>query len=105
MHIDKELTIEKLLTHYGSEDFLWAIVKLMSSGDARISGNSAYVIGTIAETEHGATRVIELLNNQTHIESKNILNYILNMLKSNDNECLMNAAGTIGTIVTNFFLL
>lgn len=72
----------------------------MSYTDARISGNSAYVIGTIAETENGTERIIDLLNSKSNSEAKNILLYMVNMLKSTDSECLMNAAGTIGTIVT-----
>jgi hypothetical protein len=75
----------------------------MSYADSRISGNSAYVLGTIAETEHGTSRIIDLLNNNTNKEAKNILLYMINMLKSTDAECLMNAAGTIGTIVTKFW--
>ena len=104
LHNGKEITIEKFLSHCGSEDFLWGLVKLMSYSDSRISGNSAYVLGTIAETENGTERIIELLNNQTNKDAKFILLYMINMLKSNDAECLMNAAGTIGTIVIKVLL-
>ena len=103
LHNGKEITIEKFLSHCGSEDFLWGLVRLMSYSDSRISGNSAYVLGTIAETENGTLRIIELLNNNTNKDAKFILFYMINMLKSTDAECLMNAAGTIGTIVNIFF--
>ena len=102
LHSNKELTIEKFLGHYGSEDFLWAIVKLMASDNLRISGNSAYVFGTLAETEEGIDRIIYLLNNNSNPESAKILSYLIKLLKSNDYECMMNAAGSIGTIVVNF---
>lgn len=99
LHNGREETINLLLDHCGSQDFLWSLVKLMSYADARISGNSAYIIGTIAENEIGISRIIELLNSKTNPESKNILPYLIKMLQSDDDECLMNAAGTIGTIV------
>jgi hypothetical protein len=76
----------------------------MSYSDTRISGNSAYIIGTIAENEIGILRIIELLNSKTHAESKNILSYLIQMLQSDDDECLMNAAGTIGTIVRKILI-
>jgi hypothetical protein len=97
--LNKELTIEKFLNNCGSEDFLWGLVKLMSLDNLRVSGNSAYVLGTIAESEQGIERITDLFNNQTHPDSTKILSYLINLLKSNDYECLMNSAGTIGTIV------
>ena len=99
IHVNKELTIKHFLSHCGSEDFLWGIVKLMSSENLRVSGNSAYVFGTIAESSEGIERIVGLLNNKKNPESNNILLNLVNMLKSTDYECLMNAAGTIGTIV------
>ena len=99
IHVNKELTIKQFLTHCGSEDFLWGIVKLMSSENLRVSGNSAYVFGTIAESNEGIERIVGLLNNKKNPESNHILLYLVNLLKSTDYECLMNAAGTIGTIV------
>lgn len=47
LHNCKELTINKFFRHSGSEDFLWGIVKLMSNENLRVSGNSAYVFGTL----------------------------------------------------------
>jgi hypothetical protein len=99
LHANKDLTVEKFLGHFGSEDFLWAIVKLMSSENLRISGNSAYVFGTIAEADDGIERIVYLLNNQSNPESAKILSHLIKLLRSNDYECMMNAAGSIGTIV------
>ena len=77
----------------------------MSSENLRVSGNSAYVFGTIGETSDGIDRIVGLLVNKTHPEAIKILSYLVNLLKSSDYECLMNAAGTIGTIVSYFFLI
>lgn len=115
------MTIGRFLRHPGSEDFLWGIVRLMSNENLRVSGNSAYVFGTlgkynsyltlmllmnllvfvVAENEMGIERIIGLLQNKFHPDSEKILLYLVNLLKSSDFECLMNAAGTIGTIVNN----
>ena len=75
----------------------------MSSENLRVSGNSAYVFGTIGETSDGIERVVGLLKNKNHPDSIKILSYLVDLLKSTDYECLMNAAGTIGTIVSNFW--
>lgn len=64
-----------------------------------MSGNSAYVFGTIAETNDGIERILGLLNNESHPEAHRILPYLIRLLKTSDFECMMNAAGTIGTIV------
>ena len=100
LHADKEATISKFLNHCGSEDFLWGIVNLMANESLRVSGNSAYVFGTIAETEDGIERIIGLLTNESHPDCEKILKNLISLLKSTDYECLMNAAGTIGTIVS-----
>lgn len=99
LHVNKDATIEKLLKHAYSEEFLWTIVKLMSSDNLRVSGNSAFVFGTIAETVEGIERVLGLLNSKKEPESLKVLAYLIKLLKSADYECMMNAAGTIGTIV------
>jgi hypothetical protein len=101
LHINKKIIINKLISDVNSDDYLWGIIRLMSSDNLRISGNSAYVFGTIAETEIGIKKVINLISGQ---ESNSILNNLVKLLKCDDYECLMNAAGTIGTIVSRFFL-
>lgn len=102
LHVGKEQTIRKLLAHSGSEDILWSIVGLMSSSSLRISGNAAYVFGTIAEASDGIDRVLALLNNRSHPLASQILVNLVNLLKTSDFECMMNAAGSIGTIVGKF---
>ena len=82
LHISKDLTIDKFLSHCGSEDFLWGIVKLMASDNLRVSGNSAYVFGTIAEKGEGIERVIGLLNNKNHPDSSKILTFLVGFASS-----------------------
>nr|XP_018668705.1 uncharacterized protein LOC108949740 [Ciona intestinalis] len=56
----KDRTIYKFLSDSGSEDFLWSLVTLLSSSETRVASNAAYVIGSLAETELGAQRVLSL---------------------------------------------
>lgn len=35
IHKDKEKTINAFISHYGSEDFLWGIVRLLAEKNAR----------------------------------------------------------------------
>jgi len=63
-----------------------------------VAGNAAYIIGTLAESEFGSMRIIGLTSSE-NAESKQILPDLTNMLKFNDSESVMNAAGTMGTLV------
>lgn len=63
-----------------------------------MAGNAAYIIGTLAESEFGSMRIIGLTSSE-NAESKQILPDLTNMLKFNDSESVMNAAGTMGTLV------
>ena len=63
-----------------------------------MAGNAAYILGTVAESESGALRVISLTSSMNR-ESKGILLDLTNMLLFDDSESVMNAAGTMGTLV------
>lgn len=65
----------------------------------RVAGNAAYIIGTLAESELGCYRILGLAKGQ-HVESKRILPDLVNMLGFEDSESVMNAAGTMGTLVS-----
>ncbi|CAF0722557.1 unnamed protein product [Brachionus calyciflorus] len=101
LHVNKEDTVDKFLNHDHVDNLIVGIVKLMASENLRVSGNSAYVFGTIAETSDGIESVLNLLNKKSHYEANNVLEYLVKLLKSSDYECMMNAAGTIGTISEN----
>eukprot|EP00058_Branchiostoma_floridae_P007032 XP_002592520.1 hypothetical protein BRAFLDRAFT_69036 [Branchiostoma floridae] len=95
LHADKEGTVSTFLSHSGSEDFLWGLVRLLDTDNPRVGGNAAYILGTIAENELGAARVLSLTNGKA---GEQILDDLTNMLMLTDAESVMNAAGTIGTL-------
>lgn len=64
----------------------------------RVAGNAAYIIGTLAESELGCYRILGLAKSH-HAESRRILPDLTNMLAFDDSESVMNAAGTMGTLV------
>ncbi|XP_070176149.1 uncharacterized protein [Littorina saxatilis] len=97
LHADKDKTIYTFLCHSGSEDFLWGLVRLLGSDNPRVAGNSAYIIGTLAESDLGCGRIMVLAKGR-HSESRRILGDLTNMLTFNDAESVMNAAGTMGTL-------
>ena len=68
------------------------------SFDFRVAGNSAFIIGTLAESEVGCFRVISLTKSK-HKDSGRILMDLTKMLTFSDVESIMNAAGTMGTLV------
>lgn len=63
----------------------------------RTAGNAAYIFGTLAEHDVGQTRVLELINGPY---PHHILADLTDMLAFDDPESVMNAAGTIGTLVS-----
>ncbi|XP_063966390.1 uncharacterized protein LOC129277460 isoform X2 [Lytechinus pictus] len=95
IHKDKEKTINAFISHYGSEDFLWGIVRLLAEKNARVAGNAAYIFGTLAEHDVGQVRVMSLIHGSS---PHNILTDLTDMLSYDDTECVMNAAGTMGTL-------
>ena len=64
-----------------------------------MAGNAAYILGTLAESESGSMRVISLTAS-VHPEAKKILLDLTTMLSFDDSESVMNAAGTMGTLVS-----
>ncbi|XP_060595884.1 uncharacterized protein LOC132749955 isoform X2 [Ruditapes philippinarum] len=95
LHADKERTVSTFLCHSGSEDFLWGLVRLLGNDTPRVAGNAAYILGTLAESEFGCTRVLSLVQ---HGSSEKILQDLTRMLTFDDSESVMNAAGTMGTL-------
>ncbi|XP_033764202.1 uncharacterized protein LOC117345255 isoform X3 [Pecten maximus] len=101
LHADKEATIGTFLSHSGAEDFLWGLVRLLGCDNPRVAGNSAYIIGTLAESDLGCSRILGLAKGK-HGESRKILPDLTRMLAFDDAESVMNAAGTMGTLAESF---
>lgn len=64
-----------------------------------MAGNAAYILGTIAENEFGTQRIVSIALGK-HAECRQILPNLTQMLLHTDAESVMNAAGTIGTLVS-----
>ncbi|XP_071801751.1 uncharacterized protein [Asterias amurensis] len=95
LHRDKPHTIGAFLAHYGSEDFLWGMVRMLVADNTRVAGNAAYIFGTLAENQEGQMRVMSIINGS---HPQTILPDLTNMLDYDDDESVMNAAGTLGTL-------
>ncbi|XP_068724767.1 uncharacterized protein [Montipora capricornis] len=96
LHTDKELCSYLFLNHPGSEDMLWGLINLLTE-DSRIAGNASYVIGTLAETELGKKRIVDICTDKGDQAGK-MLPALTAMLDMEDRETVMNAAGTMGTL-------
>ncbi|XP_077986413.1 uncharacterized protein LOC144440857 [Glandiceps talaboti] len=95
LHKDKSKTVMSFICHSGSEDFLWGLIKLLASKNTRVAGNSAYILGTLAENDLGQKRVLSILQDKDALK---ILDDLTTMLAFDDPESVMNAAGTMGTL-------
>ena len=62
------------------------------------AGNASYVIGTLAETDLGKKRIVHICTDKGD-QAKKILPALTGMLDMVDTETVMNAAGTMGTLV------
>lgn len=96
LHSDKELCSYLFLNHPGSEDMLWGLMNLLME-DSRTAGNASFVIGTLAETDLGKRRIVQICTDKGD-QAKKILPALTNMLDMADTETVMNAAGTMGTL-------
>ena len=79
--------------------FLYKKYSITSQYYNRVAGNAAYVLGTLAESDLGCYRVISLTNSK-HPDSDRIMRDLSDMLLCEDAESVMNAAGTMGTLVS-----
>lgn len=64
----------------------------------RVAGNAAYVIGTLAEMDLGKKRIVHIFTERGE-QTKRVLPSLTKMLDMLDMETVMNAAGTLGTLV------
>lgn len=71
---------------------------------SRIAGNTAYILGTFAESDVGCYRILGLVTRKQS-RCPNILEALVEMLDLDDTETVMNAAGTMGTLVRKIFHL
>ncbi|XP_064420183.1 uncharacterized protein LOC102361873 [Latimeria chalumnae] len=62
-----------------------------------LCSNAAYILGSVAENELGALQLVALAQRHTS-ESWHLLGTLSAMLKWEDTEAVMNAAGTLGTL-------
>ncbi len=62
-------------------------------------GNAAFLLGTLAEDDVGRRRVLSFARVASE-QSCSVLQHLTHMLTSQDAESVMNAAGTMGTLVS-----
>lgn len=67
--------------------------------DCRICGNSAYVLGSTVESEQGLKKFLSVFVNTKIVD---IVQIFGQMLTHKDGDCVLNATGTLGTIVCRF---
>ena len=64
-----------------------------------ICGNSAYILGSTVELEDGLKRFLIVFSNVEISKTIDVIQILCYLLKHSDTECVLNAAGTLGTIV------
>ena len=67
-----------------------------------MAGNASYVIGSLAETALGCSRIVGICKAASEEESSKILQSLTSLLDAaiTDLETVLNAAGTLGTLVS-----
>ena len=92
--------LERILFYFREGNLIGTIWLTSVSIYFRVAGNAAYILGTLAESESGCMRVLCLAKAGSP-ESRKILQDLTRMLTFDDSESVMNAAGTMGTLVSN----
>jgi hypothetical protein len=67
-----------------------------------ICGNSAYILGSAVELEPGLRRFLSIFSNDRTSDTVDVIRVLCHLLTHSDSECILNAAGTLGTIVCRF---
>ncbi|MGH0153261.1 UNVERIFIED_CONTAM: hypothetical protein FKN15_045993 [Acipenser sinensis] len=93
LHQDKEGLIESMLRDPSSQDNMRALCRLLTSTETRLCSNAAYILGSIAESETGTQQLVSLGG------AGDLLGTLTALLSWDDAEAVMNAAGTIGTLM------
>jgi hypothetical protein len=70
-----------------------------------ICGNSAYIIGSIVETERGLEQFLSVFVDNQTLKTVDIVKILCQLLTHSDPDCVLNATGTLGTIVCRFHTL
>lgn len=71
----------------------------------RICGNSAYVLGTTVEFERGLQEFLTIFSDQQTMKSIDMVKTLSQLLVHTDTDCVLNATGTLGTLVRRFLLI
>jgi hypothetical protein len=112
---DRNKTIERFLNEENINEIFLFIAQLLSSDDERlvkfklffkknfyihyrICGNSAYIIGSTVEIERGLKQFFSIFDNN----QIDIIRIFCQLLTHPDADCVLNATGTLGTIVCRF---
>lgn len=69
-----------------------------------ICGNSAYILGSTVEIETGLKKFLHVFSAERTADTVDIVRILCHLLTHADSECVLNAAGTLGTIVCRFHI-
>lgn len=122
LKIDQNKTIDRFLSEQTVDDIFLFIAQLLLCDDDRfvfiikyliystiysfsICGNCAYIIGSTLETENGLKKFLSVFTNDCTLKTVDIINLLCQMLTHSDPDCVLNASGTLGTIVCRFLTL
>ncbi|CAF3403831.1 unnamed protein product, partial [Rotaria sp. Silwood2] len=98
---DRDKTIERLLSEKTVNDIFRSIAQLLLSNDDRVCGNSAYILGSAVELEPGLKQFLTVFSTDRTSNTVDIIRVLCHLLKHSDSECVLNAAGTLGTICSS----
>ncbi|CAF2125401.1 unnamed protein product [Rotaria magnacalcarata] len=98
---DRDQTIKRFLKENSVNDIFRSIAQLLLSNDDRVSGNSAYILGSTVELEAGLKQFLIVFSDKHKSNNVDVIRILCYLLKHTDPECVLNAAGTLGTICSS----
>ncbi|KAG2455297.1 USH2A protein, partial [Polypterus senegalus] len=97
LHHHKDALMDTLERDPRSKECLQTLCRLLTSTNVRLCSNAVYILGSVAES---ATMVEQLVSvgSTGYWESWDVLGMLNSLLRWDNPELVMNAAGTIGTL-------
>lgn len=98
LHKDKNTTVNHIIEEVDVEALICQLFKLLQASLPIVVGNTAYILGTLAEFEECRSKIINILSLEDADEVSS-LDLLISLLDTDDPETLINVTGTIGSLV------
>eukprot|EP00794_Sanderia_malayensis_P011951 gene11951-13188_t len=103
LHEHPLLVPYQMINHEQFEDLIWGIIQIMDTKNLHapsVSGNAAYVLGAILDTDVGKDKIFRLFSDPHKLDQhKYILPNLTAIMESGNEKAAINSSGTLSVMV------